>query len=157
MDVLAELDREDFLILDADGRIHAAYPFSAVPTPHRLRLASRVEAWAICAIDARGAAAMLGQDVAITPCDPVDGRPITVTFTDGTVRWEPAEAVVFVGQRDQVGPAATVCCGALNFFAAPSTAGTWVRQHPEVHGRITSQAEALRIAEQPFDPLLARD
>ncbi|MFD3959254.1 MULTISPECIES: alkylmercury lyase family protein [Streptomyces] len=156
-DVLAELACEDFLTLDAAGRISAAYPFCAVPTPHRLRLASGVEAWAMCAIDALGVAAMLHQDVTVSSCDPVDGRPITVAFTDGTAHWEPAEAVVFVGQRDQAGPAATVCCDALNFFAGPTTAEAWARQHPEVQGRVTSQAEALRIAEQTFGPLLARE
>ncbi|MGW6708773.1 alkylmercury lyase family protein [Streptomyces sp. NPDC054956] len=157
VDVLAELDREDFLTLDADGRIRAAYPFSAVATPHRLHLARGVEAWAMCAIDALGVAAMLHQDVAVTSCDPVDGRPVTVTFTDGTARWEPAEAVVFVGMRAKAGPAASVCCDALNFFAGPSTAQAWARQHPEVHGRITSHGEALRIAEQTFGPLLDED
>ncbi|MFF7961105.1 organomercurial lyase [Streptomyces rubiginosohelvolus] len=142
-DVLAELDREDFLTLDADGRIRAAYPFSAVPTPHRLHLADGVEAWAMCAIDALGVAAMLHQD-------------ITVTFAGGSARWEPAEAVVFIGQRDQRGPAATVCCDALNFFADSTTAEAWARQHPEVHGRTVGRAEALRIAEQTFGPLLNR-
>ncbi|MFC9625797.1 alkylmercury lyase family protein [Streptomyces sp. NPDC056930] len=155
-DVLAELDSEDFLTLDADGRIRAAYPFSAVPTPHRLRLASGVEAWAMCAIDALGVAGMLHQDVTLASYDPVDGRPITVTFTGGTALWEPSDAVVFVGQRAKSGPAATVCCDALNFFADFTTAEAWTRQHPEVHGRITSQAEALRIAEQTFGPLLER-
>ncbi|MGA5191613.1 organomercurial lyase [Streptomyces griseoincarnatus] len=156
-DVLAELGREDFLTLDADGQIRAAYPFSAVPTPQRLRLPSGVEAWAMCAIDALGVAAMLHQDIAVASSDPVDGRPITVTFTGGSARWEPPEAVVFVGQRAEAGPAATVCCDALNFFADSTTAEAWVRHHPEVHGRITSQAEALRIAEQTFGPLLVQD
>lgn len=50
-----------------------------------------------------------------------------------------------------------MCCGALNFFADLSTAEAWARQHPEVHGRIISQAEALHIAEQTFGPLLDRD
>jgi hypothetical protein len=38
-EVLAELDREDFLTLGADGTIRAAYPFSATQTPHRVRIA----------------------------------------------------------------------------------------------------------------------
>ncbi|MFC9543047.1 alkylmercury lyase family protein [Streptomyces sp. NPDC056956] len=157
VDVLAELDREDFLTLDGGGRIRAAYPFSSVPTRHRLRLANGVEAWAMCAIDALGVSAMLGRDVLVSSSDPIDGRPITVTFTDGTARWEPADTVVFVGQRSQPGPAATVCCDALNFFADSSTTGTWARRHPEVHGRITGQAEAISIAIQTFGPLLAQD
>jgi hypothetical protein len=111
----------------------------------------------MCAIDALGVAAMLHQDVAITSCDPLDGRPITVTFTGGAARWDPVDAVVFVGQRAQAGPAATVCRGALNFFADPSTAEAWARQHPDVHGRITSQSEAQRIADQTFGPLLTQD
>ncbi|MGA5148184.1 organomercurial lyase [Streptomyces griseoincarnatus] len=153
-DVLAELAAEDFLTLNDSGRIEAAYPFSAEPTPHRVSLANGVKVWAMCAIDALGVAAMLHQDVAITSCDPLDGRPITVTVTGGTARWDPADAVVFVGQRAQTGPAATVCCGALNFFADPATAQAWAQQHPDVHGRVTSQSEAQRIAGQTFGPLL---
>ncbi|MGW7290293.1 organomercurial lyase [Streptomyces sp. NPDC054847] len=87
---------------------------------------------------------------------PVDGRPITVTVTDGTARWKPVDAVVFVGQRSKPGPAVNVCCDALIFFADASTAEAWTRQHSEVHGRITSQAEAQRIAGQIFGPLLAQ-
>lgn len=35
---VAELHAADFLRLDAAGHIRAAYPFSAVPTPHRVRM-----------------------------------------------------------------------------------------------------------------------
>ncbi|WP_260868128.1 hypothetical protein [Streptomyces sp. SLBN-134] len=41
--VLAELADEDFLTLDEAGNIRAAYPFSATPTRHRVRLDSGVE------------------------------------------------------------------------------------------------------------------
>lgn len=70
-DILAELDREDFLALDEEGRIRAAYPFSAVETPHRIRLASGVEAWSMCAVDALGISAMLdGQTYGSPPPTP---------------------------------------------------------------------------------------
>jgi hypothetical protein len=36
--VLAEPAEGDFLCLDDAGQITAAYPFSAVPTPHRVRI-----------------------------------------------------------------------------------------------------------------------
>ncbi|MGW1553898.1 organomercurial lyase [Streptomyces sp. NPDC002346] len=61
-DVLAELDAEDFLALDAEGRVRAAYPFSAAETPHRVKLGNGVEAWSMCAIDALGIAAILDQN-----------------------------------------------------------------------------------------------
>ncbi|MFE5715156.1 alkylmercury lyase family protein [Streptomyces sp. NPDC056501] len=156
-DVLAELDAEDFLALDAEGRVRAAYPFSAVETPHHVRLGNGVEAWSMCAIDALGIAAMLDQHVQVTSSDPVSGHPVTVGFTGGTARWEPAGAVVFVGRRPGRGPAADVCCDALNFFTDRSTAETWARRHPDVPGRITSQAEAVAIATETFGALLAED
>ncbi|MCQ1579260.1 organomercurial lyase [Streptomyces parvus] len=156
-DVLSELDAEDFLALDADGRVRAAYPFSAVETPHRVRLGNGVEAWSMCAIDALGIAAMLDQDTWVTSSDPVSGHQVTVSFTSGTERWEPEGAVVFVGRRPGQGPAADVCCDALNFFADRSTAEMWASRHPDIPGRITGQAEAVALATQTFGPLLAED
>ncbi|MEU9700968.1 alkylmercury lyase family protein [Streptomyces sp. NPDC047981] len=154
-DVLAELAAEDFLALDTEDRVRVAYPFSAVETPHRVRLGNGVEAWSMCAIDALGIAAMLDQDVRVTSSDPVSGHPVTVSFTSGAARWEPEGAVVFVGRRPARGPAADVCCDALNFFADRTTAETWARRHPDIPGRVTDQAEAVAIAERTFGPLLA--
>ncbi|MFD5193194.1 alkylmercury lyase family protein [Streptomyces sp. NPDC058357] len=153
-EVLAELAREDFLTLDGEGNIRAAYPFSAIPTRHRVRLTSGVEMWSMCAIDALGIPAMLGQEAVISSTDPVTGAPITVTSTTGTLQWEPATAVVFVGQRPGGGPAASACCDALNFFTDPDNARTWTSQHPDVPGRVVDQAHAERIGQQTFGPLL---
>ncbi|MFJ5778143.1 organomercurial lyase [Streptomyces sp. NPDC093094] len=154
-EVLAELADEDFLTLDETGNIRAAYPFSAAPTRHRVRLESEVEVWSMCAIDALGIPAMLGQDAVISSADPVTGEPITVTSTTGTVRWEPATAVVFVGQRPGGGPAASACCDALNFFTNAANARAWTSQHPDVPGQVVDQPTAERIGRQTFGPLLA--
>ncbi|MFF4267064.1 alkylmercury lyase family protein [Streptomyces virginiae] len=152
-DVLAELDREDFLTLDGSGRIKAAYPFSAEETRHQVHLANGVSVWSMCAIDALGVSAMLGQDVTVSSADPVDGQTVTVTFTNGAATWEPAAAVVFVGRRQGAGPAAAVCCDALNFFASRPSAEQWQLAHPEVRGEIVSQARATQIGQQTFGPL----
>ncbi|MFB6839736.1 organomercurial lyase [Streptomyces sp. NPDC056361] len=45
----------------------------------------------------------------------------------------------------------------MNFFADRSTAETWAHRHPDVPGRITSQAEAVALPTQTFGPLLAED
>ncbi|WP_407835942.1 alkylmercury lyase family protein [Streptomyces sp. DSM 116496] len=157
-DVLAELDREDFLILDAAGRIRAAYPFSAVETPHRVRLASGTQVWSMCAVDALGISAMLGgQDVRVSSSDPVSGEPVTVTFTGGAAVWEPADAVVFVGRREGSGPAVAVCCDALNFFTSRTSAEQWQCGHPEISGQVVSQGRAVQIGEQTFRTLLQED
>lgn len=156
-EVLAELDREDFLTLATSGRIAAAYPFSAVETRHQVQLANEVRVWSMCAIDALGISAMLGQDVTVSSSDPIDGQPVTVSFVNGAARWEPAGAVVFVGRRESEGPAAAVCCDALNFFSGLTPAEQWKSANPEVRGEIVSQARAIEIGHQTFGPLLEED
>ncbi len=153
-EVLAELAREDFLTLDEAGAIRAAYPFSAVPTEHRVRIGD-VVVWSMCAIDALGIPAMLDRDVIITSTDPVDGGPVTVTATDGTLTWDPPGAVVFAGMpADRTGPAADTCCRTLNFFTGPATAATWRAAHPDVPGQVLDGARAEEIGAAIFGPLL---
>ncbi|MBD0670123.1 alkylmercury lyase family protein [Streptomyces sp. CBMA156] len=154
-EVLAELAEEDFITLDEAGNIRAAYPFSAVPTRHRVRLGIGVEVWSMCAIDALGIPAMLGQDAVISSTDPVSGDAVTVTSADGVLRWDPVDAVVFVGQRPGGGPAAAACCDALNFFTGAANAEAWTSGHPDVPGRTVGRSEAERIGRETFGHLLA--
>ncbi|MEU9716219.1 alkylmercury lyase family protein [Streptomyces sp. NPDC085524] len=154
-EVLDELAAEDFLTLDEAGRIHAAYPFSAVPTRHRVQIVGGAEVWSMCAIDALGIPAMLGRDVVISSADPVTGELVTVTTRGETALWEPEDAVVFVGQRPGGGPAAATCCDALNFFVGDASARTWAAEHPQVPGRVVDQAHAQEVARQTFGHLLA--
>lgn len=81
--VLAELADGDFLCLDHAGQITAAYPFSALPTRHQVRIAGNATAYAMCAIDALGMSAMTGLPVLIESAGPSTGEPITVNV-DGT-------------------------------------------------------------------------
>jgi Alkylmercury lyase len=79
--VLAELADGDFLCLDRAGQITAAYPFSAVPTRHQMRISGGPAVFAMCAIDALGVSAMTGVPVVIESADPATGEPVTVTLT----------------------------------------------------------------------------
>ncbi|WP_199547706.1 alkylmercury lyase family protein [Streptomyces sp. N35] len=152
-DVLADLAREDFLTLDDAGAIRAAYPFSAVPTPHRVRI-DGVAAWSMCAIDALGIPAMLGRDVTISSTDPVNGESVTVSSRSGVLTWEPPGAVVFAGAQPGDGPAADVCCRTVSFFTGPRTAQTWSAAHPDVPGEVIGPARAGHVAAETFGPLL---
>ncbi|MER5536730.1 alkylmercury lyase family protein [Streptomyces mirabilis] len=154
-EVLAELAREDFLTLDENGQIRAAYPFSAVPTAHRVTLEGGVEMWSMCAIDALGIPEMLGTDAVIASSDPVTGEPVTITSENRHTVWEPDSAAVFVGRRSCSGPAAAVCCDAMNFFTSADSARSWLEQHPDVQGKTVSQELAVQIGRQIFGPLLA--
>lgn len=153
-EVLAELSAADYLQLGADGRIRAAYPFSPVPTAHRVRIAGGPQVWAMCAVDALGIAPMLGRDVEIRSADPRSGRAITVAFRDGTAAWEPASAVVLVSTRACSGPAVDACCSSLNFFTDSSSALRWAADHPEVRGQILAPQQAQALGRETFGPLL---
>lgn len=166
--VLATLHTADFLRLDATGRIAAAYPFSATPTPHTVRINGRATAYAMCAIDALGIASMLGTDAWITSADPLTGEPITITVpapepdAPAGARWDPPTAVVFAGRAtdsdchdsDCPAPAADTCCGHVNFFTTPDTANAWAAQHPEITGRVLPPDQAEHLGSAIFGPLL---
>jgi len=113
--VLAALHAGDHLQLGPDGQIRAAYPFSGVPTPHLVDIDGGPRAYAMCAIDALGIAAMLGTGVTITSADPGTGTVVTVTVrADGKTVWQPPTAVVFngrliSGEACGPGPAAEAC------------------------------------------------
>lgn len=67
-DALAALDNED-IIRVRGGHIDIAYPFSAVPTPFRVRFSGGRMRHACCATDALGMAPMIGGPVEISsPC-----------------------------------------------------------------------------------------
>jgi hypothetical protein len=154
-DIVADLAAGDFLVLDDHEGIRAAYPFSDVPTAHRVRIATGVEVWAMCAIDALGIPDMLGTDAVITSADPVIGDTITVDSADGHMSWQPSTAVVYVGQRSCTGPAADVACGALNFFTSRRTACAWARQNPDYTGKVVDQSNAEALGRSVFGSLLA--
>src|SRR2546422_1934126 len=64
-DALVALDDEDVIRIRA-GQVDIAYPFSAAPTPFRVRLSAGRERYACCATDALGIAAMIAEPVDIT-------------------------------------------------------------------------------------------
>jgi hypothetical protein len=152
--VLEALHDIDAIRLDSDGEIAVAYPFSAVPTRHRVRIGDQVDVYAMCAIDALGISAMLCQDTLIESVDVTTGKPVTVTTTDGHTSWQPAEAVVFIGADAGGGSSADCCCDYLNFFTDRAAAQAWAGTHPHVRGQILDQVDAEALGTRLFQPLL---
>jgi hypothetical protein len=157
-DALAALHELDAVRLGPDGGVAVAYPFSGIPTRHRVRIGGRVEVYAMCAIDALGMSAMLGEDTRIDSVDVTSAHPVTVTMTGsttgGVTRWDPAEAVVFVGADAAGGPSADCCCDYLNFFTDAGAAQAWTAAHRQVPGQILTQAEAEDLGVRLFGNLL---
>ncbi|HEX2322697.1 MAG TPA: alkylmercury lyase family protein [Streptosporangiaceae bacterium] len=154
--VLAELADGDFLYLDPAGQITAAYPFSALPTRHRVRISGGSTVFAMCAIDALGVSAMAGLPVVIESADPSTGEPITVNVDGANSTWDPPTAVVYVGRTagERTGPSASVCCGYMNFFTSRAAASAWAASHPDITGGILGKARASQVGISIFGQLL---
>jgi hypothetical protein len=149
------LHEADAIRLDANGGIAVAYPFSTHPTRHRVRIADRVDVYAMCAVDALGISAMLNQDTRIESLDATSGAPIYIVMTADGTTWDPSTAVVFVGAAAGGGPSSDCCCDYLNFFTDHAAAETWATAHPYIPGQILDQTGAVDLGVQLFEPLLA--
>lgn len=154
-EVLKALHEVDAIRLAPDGQVAVAYPFSATPSRHRVRIGDQVDVYAMCAIDALGIAAMLGRDTLIESADVTTGQPITVAMTGSHTSWEPAGAVVFIGAEAGGGPSADCCCDYLNFFTDHAAAEAWTTSHPQIPGHILNQTEAEALGARLFGHLLA--
>jgi len=157
---LRALHNTDAIRLAPDGKVAVAYPFSATPTRHRVRIgdpAEGVDVHAMCAIDALGIAPMLDEHTRTESVDAATGQPITVTISGGETLWEPASAVVFVGAEAAGGPSADCCCDYLNFFTDRQTAQRWADAHPHIRGQILDKFAAEALAARLFAHLLAVD
>ena len=153
--VLRSLHEGDAIRLAKDGSIAVAYPFSATPTRHLVRIGDRTDVHAMCAVDALGMAAMLGQDTVICSVDVTTGQQVTVATARQRTVWEPADAVVVIGADAGGGPSADCCCEHVNFFSDTAAAEAWIGRHPRVRGYVLSQTEAEQLGIRLFGRLLA--
>jgi hypothetical protein len=152
---LAELERADLVVLDPGGEPLAAYPFSATPTPHRLTLADGTSVHAMCAIDALGVSAMLGQPVTVGGTAPDSGQRVTVHVDGDQATWEPPTAVVLAATTaDCCAPSVERTCGYINFFTTDAAARAWAGDHPDLSWTLLDQVQALATATAEFGPLL---
>jgi hypothetical protein len=101
-DAFVALDDEDLIRVRA-GQIDIAYPFSAAPTPFRVRLSGGRERHACCATDALGLAPMVGEPVEITSSCHHCGDPLKFAATPQRVGWEAEGMMVWFGKRGDDG------------------------------------------------------
>lgn len=184
---LARLAVQDLIQRDSrTGAIRAAYPYSGVPTAHRVHLEATadqptVEVYAMCAIDALGIPLMLRRAAAIVSPDALTGEIVRVAVvppgpaTIGNppaaasiasegwrVIWEPPGAVVVARpeghehEHDGGCEAAGTCCPITNFFTSAAQAQRWIDSQPRSDARVFTQDDALRHAASLFAGVLDR-
>ena len=151
-----ELEAADAIHL-SNGIVTVAYPFSGIPTPHRVQLDGLPPVYAMCAIDALGLPAMAGRDGQITSADPHDGTPIVVTARGGTWSWAPATAVVVAGRATDCGTECSsfeAMCPNTVFHASPESARAYLASHGGLDAQILGQDTAIECGRLNFGTLL---
>ena len=154
--ILRRLTALDLLLGNATGEtVLAAYPFSATPTPHRVRLIGR-EVFALCAVDALGIPAMLQEGAGISSqcghCESaveIQARPEQVT------RYLPPEAVVwFPSSEGDCCPVAQSRCPNISFFCTSDHLEAWRKANGQPAGVVLSLLEAFEAGRAIFGSLL---
>ncbi|MGH3738393.1 MAG: alkylmercury lyase family protein [Micromonosporaceae bacterium] len=154
--VLAELTERDVVLVNGAGLVTSAYPFSTLPTAHRVRWEGGPEVYSMCAVDALGISAMLDRPVVISSAEPGTGIPVTVEVDGEAAVWDPPTTAVFIGKVEEGcgGTAAERVCGFVNFFTSPEVAEEWTRTRPEISGYVLEQDKALAYAIKQFGDLM---
>jgi len=150
----ADLAAADLVHLDQAGRVAVAYPFSGVPTGHRVQLRSTPAVWAMCAIDALGIPQLAGRDGILTAADPHSGEPLRVEATGRDWRWNPPATTVLMAQASTCDSSALCSCPHVNFFARADNARSYLDSHPDLTGQLLDQPTAVELSRMLFGSLL---
>jgi hypothetical protein len=157
--VLQRLRQRDLIVLDVAGAmVTAAYPFSGLPTAHRVTVRD-VTVHALCAIDALGLGGMLGADAVINSVCAHCGAPVKMVVCEGGQRLQahqPATAVVWAGTRYAGGCAATSGCTLKPFFCSDTHLEAWRgNTDPGGAGIRLPVPVAFQVGFALFGPMLA--
>lgn len=147
---IAELIEMDFLVVDETRRLCGAYPFTDHHTPHRVIFTGTGSTvYAMCAVDALGAGAMVDQDIEIHSSCAVCQSPVMALTTDSgkklAVVYPPA-TVVRVGETPACSCAAETLCPAIEFVCCKADGTAQMDR-----GLTVSVANALEVGRALFE------
>jgi mercuric reductase len=144
---------------EAGASVTAAYPFCSWPTEHWVSAAGGRRVSSLCAIDALGAGAMLGEATLVESACRSCGAPIRIATREqghALASATPEPAVVWYGVHYAGGCSATSGCTLKSFFCTREHLARW--RAAEGHGGtgfVLSLEAALEIGRAIFQPLLA--
>lgn len=149
---LQRLSTDDLVVVDANGCIEGAYPFTLADTGHVLRIN---DFWvrAMCSLDAIAVAPVFGLRVEVTSQCAVSGRAIHIRQDAGTVLdADPEDLRVGVRWQRPQGCAARTTCRDMVFLDGPESAAAW---DDTGSAGIFSLGEAVAFGRGFFGPLVS--
>ncbi len=153
---LARLRALDLVVLDDEGEIAGAYPFTLEQTPHRVSF-SGFEVRAMCSVDALAIGPMTEQVVAVRSRCHGCGAPLV--FTQHDEQTAPASETrkirVGIAWRDPGCCAAHSLCREMVFFCGAAHARAWQTGSVARHG-VMRLDQAIALAKAFFLPLFGQ-
>lgn len=149
------LARHDLIVWkDDEARIISAYPFSGLPTAHRVVMEGHQTRYAMCAIDALGTPFMLDKGACIRSACFFCRKPVRVDIRGGRLHGaQPSTLVVWSSDRDGC-CVAEVRCPLMNFFCDEGHLYAWLATSPDERGTSLSVLEAVAVGKAAFGELL---
>lgn len=157
--ILSHLKKLDLLHWDEEtGIVTVAYPFSGVPTPHRVTIVGKQPTFAMCAIDALGIPAMFEADVHIDSTCAYCGKQLRIDVQNLVPHAKPDTVVVGVGtvahddsccetcESDEPVSLSTSCCPAIQFFCSEEHWQQLKKQDAARAGERLTLPEAFAVA-----------
>lgn len=151
---LERLRDSDLIVLNRDGEVAGAYPFSAEDTPHRVMMDGR-EVRAMCAVDALAISPMFHRLTVIESHCHVLGQAIRLYQNGASINPQRSSPGVCVG----IGWRSPGCCAAhslcreMVFFASRALALEWQGGQADIRS-VFSLDEAIQLGMAFFLPLL---
>ena len=150
-----KLSRFD-IISTKGGEIISAYPFSAVPTPHRVIFEDGHGVYALCATDALGIHFLVDEDITVLSKCPECEKEIEIVVKDGRIdSYSPEGIIEFLSSVQECGCTAETLCPFINFFCSEEHLDEWRDKNPQYgNGEVYSPSEALEHGRILFGDLL---
>lgn len=149
----------DLVVLDSAGGVVGAYPFTCHPGEHLVETGG-ITIGAMCAIDALGIGAMLGQPAIVRSACRYCGHPLVVELSDKgreLHRVDPAGIAIWSGLGYAAGCAASSLCTGQVFFCNTAHREAWCADRSGGRDGIRlSLAEALVVGRAIFEPMRPR-
>lgn len=156
--ICRRLAEKDLIVWEeAERCVRSAYPFSGVPTSHRVHLKDGPKTYALCAVDALGMSVMLGRAAhVVSRCAQCDTAVEVAVTPEGLAQYIPGKSVVwFPLITDICCPVAVSRCPDINFFCSAKHRDHWWQARGRPEGLSMTMPEAFEAGREIFGRLLS--
>jgi len=158
IETLDKLEKKDILLRKRETQeILSIYPLSLTPTEHQIILENEKRLFGMCAVDSLGMPIMFNRKAKIiSQCEKCK-QEITIEIKDEKIARTSHPNIMIWSPAHQIAPAAETCCPMVDFFCSKEHFQEWIKENPDLIGRISEIEQAfLRIKRcwRPYGEML---